>query len=241
MTSGLDEILRDGTRQYHLSLSEAQLVMFETYVYEILAWNKRVNLTGITTLEDIAVKHFLDSLSVVLVLPQTADRFSVIDVGSGAGFPGLPLKIALPNLQVTLLESTRKKTNFLQHMVKKLQLDQVTVLTARAEEAGQQQEYRECFHIAVARAVSSLTILLEYTLPFVRIGGRMIAQKGQYPSGEIAAARKAVKALGGEVSQVLPVKVPGLDADRHLVVIEKVKSTPGPYPRRPGIPAKQPL
>jgi 16S rRNA (guanine527-N7)-methyltransferase len=235
------QVLYYGAQQFNLTPTQTQLSAFEQYSQELIAWNQRANLTRIVEPEEIAVKHFLDSLSVCQALPDLPPGFSVIDVGSGAGFPGLPLKIVLPDIQLTLLESTGKKTAFLQHIVDTLNLTGVTVLTARAEEVGQRPAFREQYDVAVARAVSGLSTLAEYTLPFVKIGGLAIVQKGQHPAEEIKAAAKALEILGGQIRQVLPVTVPGLDAERHLLVMNKHKSTPKQYPRRPGLPAKKPI
>lgn len=237
----MDSTLRDGAQQFNLALTEAQLNAFARYSQELIAWNQRVNLTSIVEPSEIVVKHFLDSLSVYQVLPGLPLSLSLVDVGSGAGFPGLPLKIALPELRLTLLESTGKKTAFLQHLIQVLNLTGVTILTARAEEAGRQPAQRERYDVAVARAVAPLPVLAEYTLPLVKRGGLVIVQKGQHPADELKAAANALGILGGKISQVLPVTVPGLEAERHLVVIQKNKSTPPQYPRRPGLPAKKPI
>ena len=165
-----------------LILSQTQLSAFQIYSQELIDWNRRVNLTRIVEPDEIAVKHFLDSLSVGQALPDLPAAFSMIDVGTGAGFPGLVLKIALPAIQLALLESTAKKTAFLQHMVEILHLTGVTVLTMRAEEAGRQPAHRERYDVATARAVSALPVLAEYTLPLVKIGGLVIVQKGQHPA-----------------------------------------------------------
>lgn len=242
------QILSRGVQQFNLTLTQAQLNAFQSYSDELIAWNQRTNLTRIIEPEEIAVKHFLDSLSVYqalsnLLASEDAHSLtvSIVDVGSGAGFPGLPLKIVLPDIQLTLLESTAKKTAFLQHIVETLHLTGVTVLTTRAEEAGHQATHREQYDVAVARAVAALSILAEYTLPLVRVGGTVIAQKGSHPSEEVEAATNALATLGGEVSQVLPVKIPGLEEVRHLIVIQKIGPAPPQYPRRPGMPAKRPL
>lgn len=235
------QTLQRGTQQFNLFLTEAQLSAFERYRQELMAWNERVNLTGILDPEEIVVKHFLDSLSVYLALPDRPSTLSLIDVGSGAGFPGLPLKIARPDLRLTLLEATGKKTVFLQHIVETLKLTGVTIVTARAEEAGRRPEHRERYDVAVARAVAPLPVLAEYTLPLVKVGGRVILQKGQHPADEVKQATNALGILGGRINRVLPVTVPGLAAERHLVVIQKNKPTPPQYPRRPGLPAKKPI
>jgi 16S rRNA (guanine527-N7)-methyltransferase len=235
------QILYDGAQQFNLTLSESQLNAFEQYSQELIAWNQKVNLTRIVEPEEIAVKHFLDSLSVCQALPDLSPGLAIIDVGSGAGFPGLPLKIALPDICLTLLESTGKKTAFLQHIVGTLNLTDVTILTARTEEVGQQSTHREQYDVAVARAVSALPTLAEYTLPLVKVGGRVIVQKGQLPAGEVKRAANALEILGGRIRHILLVTVPGLDAERHLLVIDKHKPTPQQYPRRPGLPAKKPI
>lgn len=237
----MHQLLLRGAQQFNLSLTEAQLTAFEQYSQELIAWNQRVNLTRIIEPNEIAVKHFLDSLSVCRALPNLSETFSMVDVGSGAGFPGLPLKILLPNIQLTLVESTAKKTTFLQYMVDTLHLNNVTVLTARAEEVGRQKAHRDQYDVAVARAVTSLPVLAEYTLPLVKPDGVFIAQKGQDPGAEVKLAAHAFKILGGQVSQILSVQVPNLEAARHLAVIKKVAPTPKQYPRRVGLPAKKPL
>ncbi len=237
----MDSILRSGAQQYNLTLTEAQLTAFERYSQELISWNQRANLTGIIEPGEIAVKHFLDSLSLYPLLADLPPTLSLIDVGTGAGFPGVPLKLVRPALRLTLLEATGKKTTFLHHLIQGLNLTGVTVLTARAEEAGRQPGQRERYDVATARAVAALLVLAEYTLPFVKRGGVAIIQKGQHPADEIKAATNALRILGGQVSQVLPVTVPGLEAERHLVVIQKIKPTPPQYPRRPGLPAKKPI
>lgn len=232
--------MQDGARLFELELSSGQLDAFETFAAELLAWNRRLNLTRITNPLEIVTKHFLDSLSVWPALSDLPPTLSLIDVGSGAGFPGLPLKIARPSLRLTLLESTAKKTRFLQHMVDVLTLKGVLVVTARAEEAGR-RAHRERHDAAVARAVAAMPVLAEYTLPLIKVGGRVVVQKGQDPTPEVQAAANALGILGGRVRQVIPVNIAGLSGQRHLIVIKKIKSTPVQYPRRPGLPAKKPI
>lgn len=230
-----------GAAHFKLTLSPAQLDAFDSYLHELIAWNQRANLTSITEPGEVLTKHFLDSLSVFTALAELPATISLIDVGSGAGFPGLPLKIALPQLQLTLLEATAKKTAFLHHLVAILNLPEVTIVTARAEEAGQRAQQRERYDVAVARAVAALPVLAEYTLPLVKVGGRVIIQKGQYPLEEINQAGRAIETLGGQLVQTVAVTIPGLNAERHLVVIQKNKATPKQYPRRPGLPAQKPI
>lgn len=227
--------------QFKLNLSAAQLTQFEQYLTLILTWNQRVNLTRITDPDEIIIKHFLDSLSVYPALPQSSGAISLIDVGSGGGFPGIPLKIALPDLQLTLLESTGKKTDFLAHVVTELELPQTEVLTRRAEDAARLPKYRQRYDVATARAVGKLPTLVEYLLPFVKIDGVAIAQKGQSPQEELDSARWAIGTLGGKSPSIIPITVPGLEAERHLIVIPKGKPTPKTYPRRAGLPKKEPL
>jgi len=241
--------LADGARKLGISLDEAQLSAFQTYYEMLTAWNARVNLTRITEYRAVQVKHFLDSLSCLAGIGdagetppwQTNIPLQAIDVGTGAGFPGLPLKIAWPALRLTLLEATGKKVEFLQALIERLSLTEVSVVKARAEEAGQDPAHRERYDLALSRALAEMPTLAELTLPFIRVGGQALAQKGEDPSAEVAAAQKAIVTLGGRLRAVLPVTVPGLDAARHLVVLEKVAPTPARYPRRPGIPAKRPL
>lgn len=235
----MQAILQPGATTFGLSLTNVQIQQFEQYSHELVAWNQQVNLTGITAPADIAVKHFLDSLSVHAVLPS--DARSLIDVGTGAGFPGMPLKIARPDLNVTLLDSLGKRTAFLTHLVERLALNAVTIVTARAEIAAHASDHRARYDVAVARAVAPLAVLTEYLLPFVSVAGVMIAQKGQLPAEELYTAKNALSILGGQVESVQPVQVPGLDAPRHLIVIRKQHETPVRYPRRAGVPVKKPL
>ena len=229
--------LADSARAFGITLTPAQDDAFETYYRELVAWNARVNLTAITARDDVLVKHFLDSLSVA---PQLRDGQRVIDLGAGAGFPGIPLKIVLPHLRLTLLEATGKKVAFLKHIIAQLDLRDAVAIQARAEDLGHHAAHRAQYDVAVARAVANLATLLEYALPFVRQGGIFIAQKGVAVDEEIRAAARALDLLGGRVRDVAPVQLPGLEP-RHLVVVEKVATTPDQYPRRAGIPERKPL
>lgn len=224
-------------------LDGGRLEQFGRYYQELVAWNERVNLTTILDWPAVQAQHFLDSLTCALVLPAAARAgpYAVVDVGAGAGFPGLPLKILLPRIRLTLIESTAKKAAFLSHVVAALSLDGVTVLAQRAEEAGRHPDHRERYDLAVARAVAQMSVLAEYALPLVRPGGLLVAQKGREVEEEVAAAAKAFAALGGELREIRPVQLPGLKSPRHLVVVEKVRHTPKEFPRRTGIPLKRPL
>jgi 16S rRNA (guanine527-N7)-methyltransferase len=223
-----------------LRLTRAQVEALEWYSGELLAWNQRFNLTAITDREGIAVKHFLDSLTCLLVMRPPA-RGRVVDVGSGAGFPGLPLMIAQPEIRLTLVEATGKKAEFCRHVVRSLRLDAVEVIHARAEEVGHMPGHRQAYDWAVARAVASMPVLVEYLLPFLRLGGRAVVQKGESGPAEVQASEEALRLLGGQVRQLVSVELPGVAEARYLIEVEKTAGTPAQYPRRPGIPAKRPL
>lgn len=223
-----------------ITLSRRQLDAFSWYASELAAWNERFNLTAITDPDEIEVKHFLDSLSCLLALkPRAGER--MVDVGTGAGFPGLPLKIVLPWLPLTLVEATGKKAEFCRHVVEGLGLESVTVVHARAEDVGQMAEHRQSYHWAVARAVAQLQVLAEYLMPLVRLGGKAIAQKGETGPAEAHAAEGALHILGGRVQHLIPVELPRVPETRYLVVMEKTAATPSEYPRRAGVPARKPL
>ncbi len=234
-------LLKVGAAAFDLTLTPAQLDAFEQYAQALVEWNQRSNLTRITDPAEIAVKHFLDSLSVYPLLPPLPLDAALIDIGTGPGFPGLPIKIVRPELRLSLVESVGKKTAFLHHIVESLGLHDVKVITARAEDVGRQADHRERYDVAVARAVTAMQILAEYTLPLLKIGGRVIAQKGQSPAKEVDAADRAIKLLGGQLEAIRAVTVPYLSAERHVVCLRKVSPTPKQFPRRSGLPAKRPL
>jgi 16S rRNA (guanine527-N7)-methyltransferase len=229
--------LAEGARTFGIELTPAQSDAFETYYRELIGWNARVNLTAITERDEVIVKHFLDSLSVA---PQVRAAQRVIDIGAGAGLPGLPLKIVLPHLRMMLLEATGKKVEFLKHIIMRLGLRETIALHARAEDLAHNAAHRAQYDVAVARAVANLATLLEYALPFVRQGGVLIAQKGVAVNAEVRAATGALQLLGGRVREIVPVQLPGLEL-RHLVVVEKAAATPQRYPRRAGVPERKPL
>ena len=220
-----------------ISLSSRQLNQFKAFCSELIIWNEKFNLTGIKTPEEIEKKHFIDSLSILPYLPEGV--CNLIDVGSGAGFPGLPLKIARPNLVVTLLDSIKKKTTFHTHIISELKLQNISTLPARAEEIAHSPDYREQFDVVTARAVTHLSTLIEYAIPLLKTGGICIAQKAIHTE-EITAAQNALKILNAEIIQVVPIMIEGL-SDRQLIIIKKKSTTSFMYPRKNGIPLKSPL
>lgn len=222
-----------------ISLSQAQITAFECYQQQLIEWNAKLNLTAIRDEEGIRVKHFLDSLSCLMVIDNPPRR--LIDVGTGGGFPGIPLKILMPGMQLTLVESVGKKVRFCQHIVDTLNLENVLVIQARAEELGQSKDHREKYDWAVARAVANLPILAEYLLPLVRIKGAVLAQKGHSGPMEAHKAENAIRLLGGHLRQLQQLTLPGIVEERYLIVIDKVAASPAKYPRRVGIPSKNPL
>ncbi len=236
------EKLKYGAKKLGINLTDEQLEKFETYYRELIDWNKKVNLTSITEYEDVQTKHFLDSLSVFTVIqPSGVRSLRVIDIGTGAGLPGIPLKIVSPGIDLTLLEATAKKARFLEHLIGRLGLDRVAIATGRAEEIAHDNRYREKFDLALARALASLPVLVELALPFCEVGGCCIAQKKGDIEGEVAQALKAIEVMGGKLREIKPVELAGLDDKRCLIIIDKERSTPPEYPRRPGRPAKRPI
>ncbi|MDP2919035.1 MAG: 16S rRNA (guanine(527)-N(7))-methyltransferase RsmG [Dehalococcoidia bacterium] len=233
--------LKTGAERLGIKLGERELTLFQAYYEELVDWNRRINLTSITGYEEVQVSHFLDALTVVLACQPDSVNGRVIDVGTGAGIPGLPLKIVFPQIQLVLLEATGKKANFLRHVIGKPGLSDVVVVAGRAEEVAHQQQYREQFDVALSRGVAPLATLVELTLPFCRPGGLVIAHKKGEISEELSRAVYAIDALGGRVKVVVPVDMPEFTDKRCLVVIEKANPTPPRYPRRPGMPAKRPL
>ena len=232
-------LLAAGARTLGLELSPAQLDQFTRYADRLIEWNARFNLTTITQPREIVIRHFLDSLSAARVLP--AGLVSLIDVGAGAGFPGLPIKIARPAVSLTLLEATHKKCDFLQAVVDELQLADVLIVNARAEEAGRMSEHRAQYDVAIARGVGEMQVLIEYLLPLVKIGGVAVAQKSREVVNDVQRAEFAITTLGGRLDDIVSVSVPELNEARYPVVIEKIAATPEKYPRRAGMPSKKPL
>jgi 16S rRNA (guanine527-N7)-methyltransferase len=233
------EYLEAGADALGLSLSSWQMDQFARYQSLLLLWNERFNLTAAHTAQEIQTRHFVDSLTCASVTGDLNGR-SLIDVGSGAGFPGLPLKILFPELSLALLESVGKKGEFLKEVVSDLQLQNVAIIAERAEVLGHNEAYREHYDWAVARAVARLPTLLEYLLPFCRIGGQALAQKGERVGEEIEEAQNAILVLGGKLVESRTIESPG-GSKSNLVVVQKINPTPAKYPRRVGIPRKRPL
>jgi len=211
---------------------------FEDYMKLLLEWNEKINLTAITEEDDIILKHFVDSLTISKYIE---DGKSVVDVGTGAGFPGVPIKIARENVKVILVDSLNKRIKFLDDVIEKIELKNIETLHYRAEEFGQNKKYRESFDIATSRAVANLSTLVEYLLPAVKIGGICICMKGSEINEELEASKKAIQILGGQIEKIEEFTLPESDIKRNIVIIKKIKQTPNKYPRKPGTPAKEPL
>lgn len=236
----MENLAREALSLFNIHLTGRHLLALTTYERELLEWNQRFNLTAIRDVESIRVKHFLDSLSCVLAWKANPPQ-RLVDVGTGAGFPGIPLKILYPAMQLTLVESVGKKVKFCQHIVDTLGLENVTVIHARAEDLGQKSEHREGYDWAVARAVANFNVLSEYLLPLVKVGGTVLAQKGESGPAEAQSAEKAMSLLGGKLRKLTPVNLPGVADDRYLVLVDKVAATPPKYPRAAGVATKTPL
>lgn len=235
----MDALLTGARALLNLELMPAQLAAFQLYADELRAWNEKFNLTAIIDPTGIQIKHFLDSLSALKVMRPAG--LKVADVGTGAGFPGLPLKIVCPDIRLTLIEATGKKITFCEHIITALKLSGVNVVKARAEEVGQDPAHREQYDWVLARAVAEMPVLAEYLLPLAKRGGRVLAQKGEHAPAETQAAEVAIRKLGGELEQLASVELPGIAEPRYLVVLKKRAATPPAYPRRPGTPTKTPL
>ena len=238
-----ERILVDGAQKIGIKLNKNQIETFSLYLDLLIEWNQKINLTSLKTPQEIIIKHFLDSLTCIkaIDLCSNIDKNSIVDIGTGAGFPGIPIKIVCPSIELFLLEARKKKSIFLEKLTKELNLKQVQILKGRAETFGRCTEHREKYDIAISRAVAPLNILSEYCLPLVRVRGLFIAQKGRTYKSETEKGIKAIQFLGGELIKVEKIQIPFINQNRYLLVINKKKNTPLEYPRKEGLPQKRPL
>ena len=234
----MKEKLKEISKEINIDLNEEQLDKFKKYMELLLEWNEKINLTAITEEDEVILKHFVDSMT---VLKYIDDGASIVDVGTGAGFPGIPVSIANDNVNVTLVDSLNKRINFLQEVISEINLTNIKAIHSRAEDFGQNKEHREKYDISVSRAVANLSVLVEYLLPLVKVGGKCICMKGSEVEEEITNAKFAIKELGGKIEVVDEFCLPGTDIKRNIIVIRKEKETPKKYPRKSGTPSKQPL
>lgn len=234
------EILKKGLEDLGITASDKVLNDFKIYREILVDWNQKMNLTGIEDEKEVYIKHFLDSVSSVKN-NYIRDGISIIDVGTGAGFPGLPLRICLENIELTLLDSLNKRINFLQEVSDSLELDNIEFIHGRAEDFGKLEEYREQYDVATARAVAGLPILMEFCVPFVKVGGHFICLKGPNANLELEESKAAMEVLGIELIEKIDIELPETDLDHNILVFKKVRSTPEKYPRKAGKASKSPI
>lgn len=234
------QILEQKLGELGIKQDQNQLERFHKFYQLLIEWNKVMNLTGITEYEDVVEKHFVDSLSIIKAIDLSRIH-TVIDVGTGAGFPGIPLKIAFPHLRVVLLDSLNKRIKFLDEVISQLGLTEIRTIHGRAEEYARKEEYREQFDLCVSRAVANLSTLSEYCLPYIQVGGIFVPYKSGEIDDEVEQSKKAVRILGGNIKDVMKFELPGTDIHRSFVLIHKEQHTQKKYPRKAGIPAKEPL
>lgn len=236
----MNNVLTEKVKELSIVLNDKQIQQFEQYYNILVEWNKVMNLTAITEYEEVVEKHFLDSLTIVNAI-HVEKIETLIDVGTGAGFPGIPLKIAFPHLKVTLLDSLNKRIKFLNEVIDLLELNDIKAIHGRAEDYAKQAEYREQYDICVSRAVANLATLSEYCLPYVKVDGLFVPYKSGEIDEELKSSEKAVSILGGNVEEVVKFQLPGTDIGRSFVKIHKIKETKKKYPRKAGMPTKEPL
>ncbi len=232
--------LIDGCSEMGIELSEKQVSLFSKYLELIIEWNQKFNLTAITEPNEIIVQHFLDSIS-TLKLNKIGSEARILDMGSGAGFPGIPLKIMIPQLRLSLVDSVQKKVGFLNEVIKQLELEDTVAIHARAEDLANIEDQREAYDVVVSRAVAELRVLSEYCLPFLKKDGYFISHKGPGAADEVELAKNAIKLLGGEWLETVEARIPYSDRTHNLIIIKKIKNTPKKFPRSPGKPRKDPL
>lgn len=230
--------LLENAKEIEIELNEEQIDKFYKYMNLLLEWNQKMNLTAITDPEEIILKHFIDSLTIASKIKKDA---TLVDMGTGAGFPGIPVKIYRNDIKITLVDSLNKRLNFLNEVIKELNLEKIETIHSRAEEFGRNKKYREKFDIATSRAVANMSTLSEYLMPCLNENGIAISMKGPKVSEELEMAKKAIKLLGGEIMKVEEFCLPNSDIERTIVLIEKKKNTPSKFPRKPGTPAKDPI
>lgn len=236
----MNQLLEIKLKELNIQINEIQKNQFDTFYSMLVEWNKVMNLTGITEYEEVIEKHFVDSLSIVNIF-NLSEINTVIDVGTGAGFPGIPLKIAFPHLKITLLDSLNKRINFLDSVIDELKLDGIYTIHGRAEDFAKKDDYRERYDLCVSRAVANLSTLSEYCLPYIRVGGMFISYKSGDVDDEVLESKKAISILGGKLDNVVKFQLPGTDINRSFIKIEKIKNTGKKYPRKAGLPSKEPL
>lgn len=237
--SQIEELLAESCKKINIELTEKQIKQFIDYKDMLLEWNEKFNLTAITDEREIILKHFVDCLAISAGAELAGKK--IIDVGTGAGFPGVPVKIAFPDTQMTLLDSLNKRITFLEELKNKLGLENVVCIHSRAEDGGADKNLREGFDLCISRAVANLAVLSEYCLPFVKVGGYFISMKGPDVKDELNESEKAIKVLGGEVKEVKLINIPETDINHSLIIIKKIKPTPSKYPRKAGKAKKEPI
>ena len=227
-------------KKIDIEIDEEKVIRFYKYMNLLIEWNKKINLTAIIEPNDIILKHFVDSLSLVKSIKLNGDE-SLIDVGTGAGFPGIPIKIMFPNLKITLMDSLNKRLLFLNEVINKLGLDKIELVHGRAEDLGKNSNYREKYDLCVSRAVANISTLSEYCIPFIKLNGYFICYKADGCMNEINIGKNAIKVLGGEIEEIVDFNLPDTDIKRKIINIKKIKNTPKKYPRKPGLPSKEPI
>lgn len=236
-----EEFMKDlvnNAKEIGISLNEEQVKKFYDYMLVLLDWNEKINLTAITDVKEIILKHFVDSITICKYIPENS---KLLDVGTGAGFPGIPVKIIRDDVTIVLLDSLNKRILFLEDVIEKLKLTNIIAVHGRAEEFGKNKKFRQCFDIVTSRAVANMAVLSEYLLPFVKIDGKAVIMKGSECEEELKDAEKAINVLGGKLKSVDKFFLPSSDIKRSIIVLDKIKNTPSQYPRKVGTPAKKPI
>ena len=232
------EIMISYAEKINIKFTEEQLEKFYQYMNMLLEWNEKINLTAVVEPKEVILKHFIDSLTINKYLKENA---TLADVGTGAGFPGIPLKILRPDIKVTLLDSLNKRINFLNEVIEKLNLEDIVTVHSRIEDFGKNKSYREKFDYVTARAVANLAVLSEYLIPIAKIGGKCVCMKGSNVEEEIESGKKAINVLGGKIEKVDEFVLPDSDISRNVIILSKIKNTPARFPRKAGMPYKEPL